>query len=135
MQLPREVADIIPAVSRRVGKPIRVIRTRISTEGFTKETSDEYIVYISQSALQQMTLAHELGHIVMGHACISLGDEIATEGPLTAWSQHLEKSLAESGKAREREADIFADQLLTLLELTRARVSMSGLRFAIASTS
>ena len=130
---PREVADLLPAVSRRVGKPVRVAREQIATEGFVREAEDEYIVFVSPHALQEFTLAHELGHIMLGHKCVTLADEILDDGPLSNWTKKMEDSLARRGRNDERDADVFADQVLTLLELTRARVSMRALRFAIGN--
>ena len=137
------VSNLVPAASRRVGRSISVIQVpsgEIATDGLTVEddSTGAFTIKVSKAAPLEVTLAHELGHIVLGHGgCFSIEDleSQASRDGLAMWHQAVDEALRHQGMMAEYEADAFADQVLHLLEYTRKGISIQGLRWAIGNTS
>lgn len=131
-----ETADLIPALSDYVGKPVRLLHAAsIDTEGIAVESDSAFTIYLAQDANREMTLAHELGHIALGHKCCTISDRLPERGALMEWGLAVEESLEDQARMAEREADIFADQVLMLIEVARAGGKAHALRWAAGNSS
>jgi hypothetical protein len=80
---------------------------QISTDGFVVENKDNYIIFLNENMLesrQRFTIAHEMGHILLGHHSLDGYNLIANSG--------LDNEV-------EREANMFARLLLCPPQIIR----------------
>lgn len=80
---------------------------QISTDGFVVENNNKYIIFLNQDMIesrQRFTIAHEIGHIVLGHHNLDGYNLIANSG--------LDTDV-------EQEANMFARLILCPAQITR----------------
>lgn len=80
---------------------------QISTDGFVVENNNKYIIFLNQDMIesrQRFTIAHEIGHIILGHHNLDGYNLIANSG--------LDTDV-------EQEANMFARLILCPAQITR----------------
>lgn len=80
---------------------------QISTDGFVVENNNKYIIFLNQDMIesrQRFTIAHEIGHIILGHHNLDGYNLIANSG--------LDTDV-------EQEANMFARLILCPPQITR----------------
>lgn len=113
----RSVEDVIRTVEEEIGLPVAVCQMELpeGQVGFT-ELSDgcAVIVVAPLCATRQHTLAHELGHLVLGHR--HGGVELAPPPPggEALW-EALHRELERETALNEMVAEMFAVKLLKML--------------------
>lgn len=111
-------ASLIRAVEKYVGVTIttRIEHLGEDCVGFTDRIDDQATITISSSCTtRQHTLAHELGHLALGHEhCATPEDFTAPEVCEELW-RYFAGQLDEVEDANEAQAEAFAERIVKLL--------------------
>lgn len=124
---PWRVGDLIPVVEAAADASITIREGGIDarTVGFTEREGTEATITISsECATWEHTLAHELGHVVLGHRLCSL-DDLTPPAACEDLSRIISRELAEHAAPLEREAEIFADRVMKLLPSAETQAQAS----------
>ena len=135
----RTVLQILPTVEAVFECSISVVERQLPSEvlGFVEATgSSEFQIVISrQCATKQHTLAHELGHVVLGHRHCCLDDIEVPDESYRDLARFLAGApLDDQVQALEWEAEVFADRLMEMLEDTVSTVQPGAFVWKAALT-
>lgn len=112
-----DVSQIVTAVERYASVQIVVREERLDSDlvGFTERRGNRVVITLCQScATYRHTLAHELGHVALGHRGCGLSDvEVPPAACEELW-RFLEGELNELEDSQEGEAEAFAERVVEL---------------------
>ena len=107
----------MPAVEEMIGRPVALYTGDLPLDQVAFTTSGANgaeIVLAEHCATRQHTLAHEIGHLVLGHRHGSVAVTTPPPGCEEVFDS-LHRELAREAARNEREAEVFAARLLEIV--------------------